>query len=331
MIQPDINERNVNLWSKIGPRATYGQAILSLAGKDPNVIAVSADLGNSSGLERMAKAFPERFIDTGIAEQNLIGFASGLAKEGFTVFASSFAPFITMRACEQIRMNLGYMEHNVKAVGIGSGLSMGFLGNSHFGLEDVSVISSIPNIQIVSPADGAEIFNAVYAVAQTNNPTYLRLTGAPGIKPVYGSSYEFELGKAITLKESGNFGILGTGAVVSTALDASMVLEKDGINCSVTNFHTLRPLDVEKLLQIASSSDAIFVIEEHFDFGGLYSTVANVLMKHHILMPIYSIGIEHRFDLSGDYDFLKDYHGLTSEGISKTIKRAVSTIDSWKR
>ena len=324
---PEINEKNVNLWSKLGPRAVYGQALLSLFSDNTEIIALSADMGNSSGLERLGKTYPDRYLDTGIAEQNMIGVAAGLAKEGFTVFASSFAPFITMRACEQIRMNLGYMQMNVKAVGIGSGLSMGFLGNSHFGLEDVAIVSSIPGIQIVSPADCVEIFQAVYAIARSNRPTYLRLTGSPGLQPIYRSNYDFELGKAITMKQGGDFGIVSSGSMVAQSLEASNTLENDGVSCSVTNFHTIRPIDVEMLLQISRNSKAIFVVEEHFDSGGLCTSVMEVLMKSGVSTPIYPIGIQHKFDITGDYDFLLEYHGLSVDGIVRRIKARIGEFD----
>lgn len=321
---PEINEKNASHWSKLGPRAVYGQALLSLCSVDESVIALSADLGKSSGLERLGRAFPDKFVDTGIAEQNLIGFAAGLAKEGFKVYASSFAPFITMRACEQIRMNLGYMELNVKAVGIGSGLSMGFLGNSHFGLEDVAIISSIPNIQIISPADCAEIYKSVYALALSEKPTYLRLTGGPGMTPVYKSDYVFEIGKAITLRERGDVGIISTGSMVAISIEASLILEADGIYCSVSNFHTIRPIDVEKVLQIAANSSVMFVLEEHFVSGGLYTVISEVLMKHGCSISVYPIAIPHIFDITGDYEFLCDHHGLTVDKVVEKIKETMA-------
>lgn len=196
----EITPSNARQWSRIGSRGVFGQAILSVAETHPEMMVLSADLGNSSGLDRFKKTFPDQFLNTGIAEQNMIGIAAGMAKEGFNVFATSFAPFITMRAAEQVRMNLGYMEMNVKAVSIGSGVSMAFLGNSHYGIEDVSVMRSIPNITVVSPADCAEIFKVVEAAANHQGPMYIRLTGAVGNPPVYTEDYEFKIGKAIVLK-----------------------------------------------------------------------------------------------------------------------------------
>ena len=178
-------------WSRLGSRATYGQAILMLAEKLHNLMVLSADLGNSSGLDRFKATYPDKFLNIGIAEQNMIGVAAGLAKEGSVVFASSFAPFITMRAAEQVRMNMGYMDLNIKTVAIGSGVSMSFLGNSHFGLEDAAIMRSIPNMTVVSPADCAEIVKTVFAAAVYPHPMYIRLTGAVGFPVVYEDDYDF--------------------------------------------------------------------------------------------------------------------------------------------
>jgi transketolase len=320
MSQPEINPKNANLWSKLGPRATYGQAILALGQERSDVIALSADLGNSSGLERFSKLLPDRFVDVGIAEQNLIGVASGLAKEGFTVFASSFAPFITMRACEQLRINLGYMGMNVKAVGIGSGLAMGFLGNSHFGLEDVSVVRSIPDIEIISPADCSEIFKAVFAIARSDKPTYLRLTGSPGMTPVYQQDYDFEIGKAINLTPRADILLIATGSMVSVALSVREELHKDRIDCSVTNIHTIRPLDIEHMISIVKDSQYVFVLEEHVSSGGLYSEIMEQLNARDLYPRIKPIGLLKKFDLSGDYEFLKSHHGLDVLGVSNFIR-----------
>ena len=153
----DFSKSTARQWSRIGPRGIYGQSLLEIAKNDKNIFAISADLGNSSGLERFSASIPERFLNIGIAEQNMVGFSSGLSTLGFNVFISSFAPFITMRAGEQVRMNLSYMQSNVKLVSIGSGISMGYLGNSHFGLEDISIINSLPEIPIICPSDCLEL------------------------------------------------------------------------------------------------------------------------------------------------------------------------------
>jgi transketolase len=212
--------------------------MLSVAADHPELMVLSADLGNSSGLDRFKATYPERFLNTGIAEQNMIGVAAGLAKEGFNVFATSFAPFIAMRASEQVRMNLGYMNLNVKAVAIGSGIVMGLLGNSHFGLEDVAVMRGIPNLTIVCPADCAEIVKTVQAAAVFEGPMFIRLTGGPDNPPVYQEDYAFEFGKAITLREGGDVAIIAAGTMVYESLQAALFLAERGVSAQVINMHT---------------------------------------------------------------------------------------------
>ena len=189
----EIKKANARLWSRLGSRATYGMAINELAKERKDFYVMSADLCSSSGLGQFAKAFPNRFINIGIAEQNMVGVAAGFADDGTPVFASSFSPFISMRASEQVRLNMGYMQKNVKTVGLGSGLILAQLGNSHFGLEDVAVMRSIPNMTVVNPADCTEVVKAVEAIEAYNGPVYLRLTGGPGNPVVYSEDYEFKI------------------------------------------------------------------------------------------------------------------------------------------
>jgi transketolase len=304
MNRVSITEASVKTWSKMGPRASYGIAMLELVEHNSNIIVASADLGNSSGLERLKKAYPDRFIDVGIAEQNLIGVAAGIAKEGFVVFASSFAPFITMRACEQLRMNMGYMQLDIKAVGIGSGFAMNFLGNSHFGLEDVSIVRSIPNISVVSPADCAEIFKVVDAISKSQTPTYLRLTGTPNMPSVYQNDYEFKLGKFIELSTGEDVTIIATGSMVHSALMISDKLATLGIDCGVVNCHTIIPLDEEGVKNLSIKTEKIVTLEEHFESGGLGTTVLELLNQLSLSIPLKRIGIKKFFPKSGSYNFM---------------------------
>lgn len=289
----------------------FGQAILALAESCPELLVLSADLGNSSGLDRFKQTYPERYLNVGIAEQNLIGVAGGLAKEGFTVFATSFAPFITMRAAEQIRMNLGYMGFNVKAVGIGSGLGMGFLGNSHYGLEDAAIMRSIPNLTVVSPADCGAIAKTVFAAASHAGPMYIRLTGAPNTPIVYREDFPFQLGRAISLREGGDVALVACGSMVHAALAAADLLAQEGIACSVTDMHTLKPLDTAHLDHLAGSARLLVTIEEHSRIGGLGSAVAEHLCAMDAHPPLLPIALPDAFGKSGEYAFLLDHYGLT--------------------
>lgn len=315
----EFSNNELSTWAKLGPRAVYGQTILALAHEIPTLIALSADLGNSSGLDRFKSTFPDRFVNVGIAEQNLVGVASGMAKEGLIPFASSFAPFITMRACEQIRMNLGYMNLNVKLVAIGSGLSMGFLGNSHYGLEDLAVIRAIPNITILSPADSTEVVKCVKAAAELVGPVFIRLTGAPGDARVYQSNYKFEIGKAIELKAGADIAIVATGSMVSVALSASEILDSRGIAAKVINFHTIKPLDKIVLQELAENYKKIVVVEEHSKIGGLGSALAENYMSYFKRPQILHLCLDDDFGPTADYKYLLEFHSLTAETIAPKI------------
>ena len=310
-----IDPDSIKNWARMGQRAVYGQTLLGLAEEYDDLIAMSADLGNSSGLDRFKKKFPERFINVGIAEQNLIGVASGMANEGFNVFASSFAPFVTMRAAEQVRMNLGYMEHNVKIVGIGSGLGMGFLGNSHFGLEDVAIIRAIPNIAIISPADTTEVVKAVCALSVHVGPAYLRLTGIPGSRTVYEDDYEFEIGKSIQLRSGRDICLIATGPTVATAIEVADLLESKGLTVEVLNMHTIKPLDEVAIKRVFDVNKLVVSIEEHSKIGGLGSAIAELKSIYLNAPPHVIIGLSDNFGPTGSYEYLLQHHELNSESI----------------
>jgi transketolase len=315
----EINASNARQWSRLGSRGVFGQAVLSLGEHYPDLMVMSADLGNSSGLDRFKKTYPDQFLNIGIAEQNMIGVAAGLAKEGYNVFASSFAPFVAMRAAEQIRMNLGYMEMNVKAVAIGSGVSMAFLGNSHYGIEDMAVMRAIPNMTVVGPADCAEIVKTVQAAAEFNGPMYIRLTGAVNNPPVYTEEYEFRIGKAITLRRGSDVSIIANGSMVYESLKAADLLEARGIAAGVVNMHTVKPLDKEAVDMAMAGSKLLVTVEEHSVIGGLGSAVAEYKTTKKSSPPQLLLGLPDRFDKAGEYRYLLETHGLVAEKIAAKI------------
>tara|TARA_B100000795_G_scaffold96157_1_gene70560 strand:- start:2837 stop:3781 length:945 start_codon:yes stop_codon:yes gene_type:complete len=308
------------LWSRLGSRAVFGQAALSAGEKNPKLMMVSGDLGDSSGLARFKKTFPDRFINIGIAEQNMIGVAAGLAKEGHNVFATSFAPFITLRSGEQIRMNLGYMELNVKAVAIGSGISMAFLGNSHYGLEDTAIMRSIPNLTIVCPADCAEIVKVVHAASEFTGPMYIRLTGAVGNPSVYTEEYDFEIGKSITLKEGSDITIFAIGSMVYESLEAAKILDTLGVSAKVVNMHTLKPCDYNAIELAISSSKAIITVEEHSIIGGLGSVIAEYKAQFSNSPAQLIIGLPDKFGKTAEYRYLLEKYRLVGEKIAEDIQ-----------
>ena len=311
-------------WSRLGSRATYGQAILMLAEKLENLMVLSADLGNSSGLDRFKTTYPDKFLNIGIAEQNMIGVAAGLAKEGSIVFASSFAPFITMRAAEQVRMNMGYMNLNIKTVAIGSGVSMSFLGNSHFGLEDAAIMRSIPNMTVVSPADCAEIVKTVFAAAEYPHPMYIRLTGAVGFPVVYEDDYDFQIGKAVEIRYGTDVSIVATGSMVYESLEAAKILQEEGISVSVLNMHTIKPIDTKALDLLISKGKTIFTIEEHSITGGLGSAVAEYISSIPNSPTLNRIGLPDEFVITAEYRYILEKYGLVGTQIAISIKEKLN-------
>ena len=309
------------MWSRIGIRAFYGQALSGIAAKNPNVMAVSADLGRSSGLDRFSKEYPAQFLNSGIAEQNMVGVSAGLARMGFDVFASTFAPFASMRASEQVRMNMGYMHEPVKLVALGSGLAMGFLGNSHYGLEDLAVMRAIPRLTIISPADCAEVYKTLEACVGFEHPVYIRLTGAVSCPLVYTEDYDFEIGKAVWLREARKVTIISAGTTVGHCLKAVAALEEDGIDVGLLNMHTVKPLDSGAIANAVETSDMIFVVDEHTRIGGLGSAITDHIVEHHGTgVRLFCHGIDDRYVETGSYPFLLEKNGLDAAGIEAFIR-----------
>ena len=317
----EINKRAARTMARMGPRPTYGQAISRIGAANSNVIALSADLGRSSGLDRFSREYPDQFINTGIAEQNMVGIAAGLARTGFTVFASTFAPFASMRASEQVRMNMGYMEEPVKLVALGSGLAMGYLGNSHYGLEDLAVMQAIPGLTIISPADCIEIYKVLEACVEFNGPVYIRLTGALNSPIVYENEYDFIIGKAVTVREGGKVTLISAGTTVGQCLSAANLLAQKGIETNIINMHTIKPLDAEALDAVASVSSQLFVIEEHTMVGGLGSAILAHFNKSQTWNSrIHCHGICDRYVATGDYPWLLAQNKLDAAGIAEFVE-----------
>ncbi len=314
-----FNSTDAKQWLRMGPRAMFGQFMIDIAKKNKKLIVLSADLGRSSGLARFKKEFPEQYISVGISEQNLVGIAAGLADEGFKVFVTSFAPFLSMRASEQIRMNLGYMKHNVNLVALGSGLSMGFLGNSHFGLEDIAIMRTIPNLNITCPSDCSELGKVLYDYSSHNRgPSYIRLTGIPGSKNVYDKNYTYQFGKNIRIHKGRDILVLCHGAILGQVKISIKNLKKMNINAELINVVSLKPID-EKIISLFKKFKKIITIEEHTSVGGLGSIMAEKILKNKIKTRLFSISLPDKFGPTGTYDYLLKYHGLDSENITNKI------------
>ena len=315
----DITPSKARLWSRLGARATLGQAILEAAKERHDFYVMSADLAQSSGLVRFREEFPERFINAGIAEQNMIGLAAGLAKDGTNVFATSFAPFVTMRACEQVRMSMGYMQLNIKTIGLGSGLVMAQLGNSHFGIEDGAVMRAIPGMTVINPADGVEIVKSIEALCDYDKPAYMRLTGGPGLPVVYEEDIDFQIGKAIQVREGKDICIIAAGTMVYFAKAAAEILAGKGIDAAVIDMHTLKPLD-RACIDGQLDKRLIVTVEEASIIGGLGSAVAEHLALKKNKPVQLMLGIKDCFPHAGSYQYLLEQCGLTGEQIAADIE-----------
>ena len=314
----DINEKSIKIWSTIGARATLGIAALDLAKEIDNLMVLTCDVSTSAGLDRFRKTYPEKYLDLGIAEQNMIGVAAGLASENFNVITTTFAPFQTMRCCEQIKVNLGYMKQKICMVGIASGLALGTLGYTHCCIEDVGILRSIPGITIISPADSLETVKALQAAVKSENPSYLRLTGSSNNPIVYNKDYEFKIGKSITLKEGKDITIFCAGAMVKQCLEAAKILDQKQIYAKVVNMHTIKPID-KKAVEESCNSKLIISVEEHNIVGGLGSAIAEHKAKLSKSPKQLFLGVKDIYSKGGSYKFLQEKHRLTSEKIVEDI------------
>ena len=290
----------------------------------PDLMVLSADLANSAGLNGYAEKYPIQFLDTGIAEQNMIGVSAGLALEGKKVFAASFATFASMRCYEMIRSYVGYMNLDVTIVGMASGMSMATSGNTHFGLEDAAIMRAIPNMTVISPADCTETVKAILALLKHGGPSYLRLTGVEGNPIVYKEDYAFQIGKGIVLREGGDIAVIATGSMVYESLRAARILQKQGIDCTVVDMHTIKPLDTDLLDRLFSSHKLIVTVEEHSVIGGLGSAVAEYKAGIPGAPKQLILGIPDAFGKAGDYPYLLDQYSLTAPGIAQIIKKTLN-------
>ena len=320
----EYNKKSARKWSVIGQRPSFGIAVHELAKDDKSIIAVVADVTNSAGLGNMKRELPDQVINVGIAEQNMMGIATGLASEGYTVFTASFAPFQAMRCLEQIRVNQGYMGQKVIMTGLASGVAYGELGFTHCTNEDVSILRSIPNVAIVTPADSMEVIKIVEAAVKYQNSVYIRLMDKTGIPMVYTEDYDFEIGKAVPIIPEGDYVLLANGPTVFPAMKAAeQFTEETGIEVAVFDFHTVKPID-ENLLNQLMDRKAIVTIEEHSIIGGLGGAVSEYYSDKKKSPIIYKVGFPDSFPHGASHEKLMDEFGIDKKGILK----ALYSIDS---
>ena len=315
----EFSKRNIRTWSLLGPSGAHGIAAIELAETKPETLMLTADLCFFSGLERFRAAYPDRLINTGIAEQNMIGVAAGLAREGFVPFANTYASFCCSRCADQVRVNMSYMGLPIKLIGLTAGFGAGILGATHMSIEDLAYMRALPNMTVISPADCSEIIKTMIAAAQTPDPTYIRLTGPMNAPIVYREDYDFRIGKAVTLRQGEDICIIATGSVVSQALQAAGQLEEEGISATVINMHTIKPLDTEAILEAQETHQCLVTVEEHSVLGGLYSATAEAVCRQRFHKPVIPIGINDLFVRAGSYSYQLSQSGLTGEQITAII------------
>ncbi|ADL51024.1 transketolase family protein [Clostridium cellulovorans] len=309
---------------KIATREAYGKALAELGKVNSNVVVLDADLSKSTKTADFKKECPDRFINIGIAEGNMMSVAAGLAACGKTVFASTFAMFAAGRAFEQIRNSIGYPHLNVKICATHAGLTVGEDGASHQSIEDLALMRTIPGMVVLSPSDGVETEAAIKAVAEYQGPCYVRL-GRMAVNTINDfEGYKFEIGKAVTLKEGTDATIIATGIMVDAALEAYEKLKEEGINVRVLNIHTIKPIDSEAIIKAAKETGLIVTAEEHTVLGGLGSAVAEVVAENHPVM-VKKVGIKDTFGESGTPDKLIIKYGLTSKEIIDAVKAGIAS------
>lgn len=307
---------------KKATREGYGEGLVALAEIRPDLVVLDADLAAATKTSIFKKAYPDRHFECGIAEQNMMGVAAGIASTGKLVFASSFAMFATGRAYEIVRNSIGYPGLNVKIGGTHGGISVGEDGATHQCNEDIALMRTIPGMTVINPADYIEAKAAVLAMAEHQGPAYLRF-GRLAI-PVFNSpDYKFELGKGVTLKDGKDITIIATGLMVAEAIEAGKALAEQGIDARVINIHTIKPIDRDIIVKAARETGKIVTVEEHSVIGGLGSAVGDVVLEEYPV-PVVKIGINDVFGHSGAAKDLLVEYGLTADNIVRTTKALFS-------
>ncbi|HAP93065.1 MAG TPA: transketolase [Desulfotomaculum sp.] len=311
---------------KIATREAYGEALVELGKENPDVVVLDADLAKSTKTIDFGKQYPHRFFDMGVAEQNMLGTAAGLAAAGKIPFCSTFAVFATGRAFDQLRNSIAYPRLNVKICASHAGITVGEDGASHQSVEDIALVRSVPNLTVFIPADAVETKKAVMAAAEIKGPVYIRL-GRMAVPVLHEDDFVFEPGKALLMREGADATIIATGIMVAEALSAARQLAEEGLDVRVLNIHTIKPLDVGAVISAAKDTKAIVTAEEHSIIGGLGSAVAETVCEHYPV-PVYRVGIPDTFGESGTPAELIERYGLTARHLVEAVRVTVRL--DWK-
>ena len=303
--------------AKMATREAYGKALAELVCENPRIVVLDADLSKSTKTADAKAVCPERHFNVGIAEGNMMGIAAGLATCGNIVYASSFAMFAAGRAYEQVRNSIGYTHLNVKICATHAGITLGEDGASHQSIEDIALMRSIPGMTVLQPSDDIETKQMIKAISDFEGPCYVRL-GRSAVETVNSNEYKFELGKGVVLREGKDITLIATGMMVQEAMKASSLLAEQGIEVSVINIHTIKPLDETLILDYAKKSKLVVTCEEHSKFGGLGSAVAETLSKNHPT-KMAMVAVNDTFGESGTPAALIEKYGLTAKDIVATV------------
>jgi transketolase len=315
----EVNTENLREWSKIGHRDVFGKTVIDIAQQREEVVVLTADLSDATRVTAFSKIFPDRFVNVGVAEQNMIGTAAGFALGGKIPFATTFASFASLRVCEQVRDDLAYQNLSVKVVGIDTGVSSGYLGVTHYGWEDIAVLRGIPNMVILSPCDGLSVMKLVWAAAEHDGPVYIRLSGGKPIPIVYKEDRVFNIGESVTVRCGSDIALFATGLMVYQAMDAARKLHDEGIEARVVDMYCIKPIDEKAILAAADETGLIVAVEEHNKTGGLGSAIAEVLAEKGNAPKLIRMALSDKFCNIASHQTLLGQYGLTSEGIYKTV------------
>jgi transketolase len=309
-------------------RTAFFRALMEEAERDERIHLVVGDLGFGV-VEPFAERFPRRFLNAGVAEQNMTALAAGMALTGKIVFTYSIANFPTLRCLEQVRNDVCYHKANVKIVAVGGGFAYGALGMTHHAVEDLAILRALPEMMVVAPGDPVETAAAIHAIATRPGPCYLRL-GRAGEPVVHAAPVKFAIGKAIRLREGRDITIISTGGMLATAMEVASALMERGLETRVLSMHTLKPLDTESILAAMRQTRALITLEEHSIIGGLGSAVAEVLSESgEITIPFKRLGIGTSFTTEvGSQEFLREKHGLSVDGVLRSVERLVAASEA---
>lgn len=316
----ELNSKDVRFLARMGARGTLGQVLFDYLKDGNEAYLLSADLATASGFERISRNFPDRVINVGIAEQNMLGIAAGMACADIPIVATSWAMFSVVRAADQVRNYMGYMRKNIKLIGMDSGFMQSKFSYSHSNPPDIAFIRSIPGIAILSPCDGVEIYKVMQEALKHNGPVYIRLTGDSYVKPIYSSgNIDFKIGGSVTLKKGQDIAIVATGNIVSNAISASTLLEENyGISVEVIDMYSVEPLDYDKLKELMGFK-YIITLEEHLKRGGLGSAISEFFVGKEFHPQIINLGVDNFYPPNGSVEFVEEECGISVDQIVKKV------------